>query len=190
MNNACYSSPPKFALLAAVSVITATAGCGTTVGLSADRYTPAFDAAPLAKYSGKTVVLRNFENLDNDTTFFLYQGQGRRYGGPVLTSYFWYCFKNSFTKLGTNAVDDTQAAPGMPSMDVKLKHINENNFAVSVVVSGASGQPPLQKDYAIAGPPIADPKDVAGLESRAYAMMSALFTSIVSDPQVQSLVAP
>ncbi len=78
----------------------------------------------------------------------------------------------------------------MPSMDVKLKHINENNFAVSVVVSGASGQPPLQKDYSIAGPPIADPKDVAGLESRAYAMMSALFTSIVSDPQVQSTVAP
>jgi hypothetical protein len=179
-----------FGLLSALAVMSATSGCGATVGLSSDRYTPLFDAAALAKYNGKAIVLRTFENVDNNTSFFLYQGTGRRYGGPVLTSYFWYCFKNSFAKLGVTVLEDGQPALGVPAMAMKLTHINENGFTVSVIASGASGQPPLQKDYAIVGPPVADPKDVAGLESRAYAMMSALFTNIASDPQFQSLVAP
>ena len=178
-----------FSLLVALLMAAMTSGCGTTVGLSSDRYTPLFDPAPLAKYNGKTLVLRSFENLDNDTSFYLYRGAGRRYGGPVLTSYFWYCFKNSFARLGVNVLDDGQPAAGAPTVGMRLKHINENGFVVSVIAAGATGQP-MEKDYSIAGPPIADPKDVAGLESRAYAMMSALFTNIVSDPQFQSVVPP
>ncbi len=180
----------KLALVAAVALLVTTAGCASTIGLSSDRYTPTFDTAPLAKYSGRVILLRTFENVDNDTSFFLYRGPGRQYGGPVLTSYFWYCFKNSFAKLGVTVLDDGQAQPaGTPSVGAKLKHINEAGFTVSVTASGASGQP-LEKDYSIAGPPITNPKDFAALESRAYAMMSALFASIVSDPQFQSVVAP
>lgn len=185
-----HASCGKLGLLAAFTLLVASSGCGTTIGISSDRYTPAFDPAPLAKYSGKVIVLRSFENVDNDTSFFLYRGPGRKYGGPVLTSYFWYCFKNSFAKLGVTVLDDGQAQPmGTPSVGMKLKHINENGFAVSVIVSPASGQP-VEKDYSIVGPPIADPKDTAALESRAYAMMSALFTNIVSDPQFQAVVVP
>jgi hypothetical protein len=183
-----YASCAKLGFLLALGLLAS--GCATTIGLTSDRYTPLFDTASLANYNGKTVVLRSFENLDNDTSFFLYRGAGRQYGGPVLTSYFWYCFKNSFAKLGVNVLDDGQAQPaGTPSVGVKLKHINENGFTVSVVAAGASGQP-MEKDYSIVGPVITDPKDTAGLESRAYAMMSALFTNIVSDPQFQSVVAP
>jgi hypothetical protein len=184
------ASCTKLGLLAALALMSVTSGCATTIGITSDRYTPRFDTAPLAKYSGKVIVLRSFENLDNDTSFFLYKGAGRQYGGPVLTSYFWYCFKNSFAKLGVNVLVDGDAQPaGTPSVGMKLKHINENGFAVSVVAAGASGQP-MEKDYAIVGPAITDPKDTAGLESRAYAMMSALFANIVSDPQFQSVVVP
>lgn len=183
-----YASCTKLGLLAAVVLMAS--GCATTIGLTSDRYTPLFDTAPLTQYNGKSIVLRSFENLDNNTSFFLYRGPGRQYGGPVLTSYFWYCFKNSFAKLGVNVLDDGQAQPaGTPSVGVKLKRINEDGFTVSVVAAGASGQP-VEKDYSIVGPAITDPKDTAGLESRAYAMMSALFTNIVSDPQFQSVVAP
>jgi len=165
-------------------------GCGTTIGLSSDRYMPKLDTAPLAKYSGKAIVMHNFENADNDTSFYLYHGQGRRYGGPVLTSYFWYCFKSTFTKLGVNVLDEAQAPTGTPALDVRLTHINEAGFTVVATVSGATGQPPLQKEYSISGPPIADPKDQAALESRAYSMMTALFGAMVSDPQFQAVVAP
>jgi hypothetical protein len=192
MNNTLASSSKMgigFGLMSTL-VVMAMSGCGTTVGLSSDRYTPLFDAAPLAKYSGKTIVLRTFENVDDNTSFFLYQGAGRRYGGPVLASYFWYCFKKSFAKLGVNVLEDGQPALGVTTMGMSLKHINEAGFTVSVIASGATGQPPLQKDYSIVGPPITNPNDVPGLENRAYAMMSTLFANIVSDPQFQSVVTP
>jgi hypothetical protein len=170
--------------LAGLLLLATTVGCGTTVGLSSDRFKPQFDAAPLAAYRGKAVVLRGFENVDASTSFYLYPGAGRRYGGPVLTSYFWYCFKAAFTQAGVNVFDEGQGPAGAPVMDAKLVHVAEDGFTAEVTVMGAPGQAPLQKSYTIPGPPITDPQPAA-LENRAYAMMNALFVAVVSDPAFQ-----
>jgi len=69
-----------------------------------------------------------------------------------VTSYFWYCFENSFARLGVNVFDDRQPAPGAPAVGMRLKHINENSFVVSVIASAATGQP-TEKDYSIVGRP-------------------------------------
>lgn len=169
-----------------MALLLAASGCATTVGLTSDRYSPQLDAASLPGYSGKAIVIRGFENVDDNTTIFLSPGQGRQYGGPVLTSYFWYCFKAAFTKLGVNVYEEGQGPAGAPAMEMKLAQINEAGFAVDVTVTGAPGQPPLQKRYAITGPPITDQQTPA-LEKRAYQMMTALFWAIVSDPQFQSV---
>jgi len=174
-------------LLAGVALLALTSGCGTTIGITSDHYLPQFDPAPLASYRGRAIVLRNFENVDNNTSFYKYPGAGRHYGGPVLTSYFWYCFKAAFTQLGVNVFEEGMGQPGMPAMDVKLVKIDEAGFTVQVGVMGAPGQPPLSKSYSIAGPPITDPQAPA-LEQRAYQMMTALFWAVVSDPEFQAAV--
>jgi hypothetical protein len=179
----------RLGLVGTLALLGVTSGCGTTIGLTSDRFTPQFDPAPLANYRGKAIVIHNFANADNDTSFFLYPGNGRRYGGPVLTSYFWYCFKSAFTKLGVNVLEEGQSPAGTPALDVTLVHIAEAAFKVNVTVAGVTGQPPLQKTYEVAGPPITDAQPPT-LESRAYQMVSALFLAMVSDPLFQALVAP
>jgi hypothetical protein len=174
-------------ILAGAMLMALASGCGTTIGLTSDRYQPQFDPAPLASYNGRAILLRNFENVDNNTSFYRYPGAGRHYGGPVLTSYFWYCFKAAFTKLGVNVFDESLAQPGVPSMEVKLVRIDEAGYTAQVTVMGGPGQPPLQKSYSVAGPPITD-RQPAALESRAYQMMTGLFWNIVADPAFQSAV--
>jgi hypothetical protein len=178
-----------FALLVALPLLWSMSGCGPSVALSSDRYMPQFDPAPLASYHGKVLVLRGFENVDEKTNFYSYPGKGRYYGGPVLTSYFWYCFKSAFTKLGVNVFEEGQGPSGAPTMDVKLVRIAEDGFTANVTVAVSSGRPPLMKSYTIAGPTITDFQKSA-LESRAYQMMTALFWSVASDPQFQAIVAP
>jgi hypothetical protein len=174
-------------LLASVALLVLTSGCGATIGLTSDRYQPQFDPAPLSYYSGRAILLRTFENVDNNTSFYRYPGNGRHYGGPVLTSYFWYCFKAAFTKLGVNVFEESLAQPGLPTMDVKLLRIDEAGYTAQVTVMGAAGQPPMQKTYSVAGPPITD-RQPAALEGRAYQMMTGLFWNIVADPTFQGAV--
>jgi len=179
---------PKIGLgvLATLSFLLLASACGTRIAISSDRYAPQFETASLPGYSGKAIVLRNFANVDENTSFYQYPGKGRRYGGPVLTSYFWYCFKSAFIKLGVNVFEEGTGPAGAPVMDVKLVRIDEAGFTADVVVIGATGQPPLQKRYTIAGPPITD-RRAPVLEARAYQMVSALFWEIVTDPQFKSV---
>jgi hypothetical protein len=174
-------------LLAGLLCLAVASGCQTTIGLSSDRFVPQFDPAPLANYRGQAIVLRTFQNVDDNTSFYQYPGEDRRYGGPVLTSYFWYCFKSAFTRLGVNVFEEGQGPAGAPMMDVKLVRIAEAGFTVNVVVTGQPGQPPMQKSYSVAGPPITNP-ETSALEQRAYKMMSEVFWAVVSDPEFQAVV--
>lgn len=163
--------------------------CGVYVPIKADRYMPAFDPAPLSSYRGRTIMMRGFENVDDDTTIFMYPASGpRRYGGPALTSYFWYCFRTAFERLGVVVLDEGQAMMPMPVMDTRLVHIGDDGFVADVRVLGTDPQIRLNKRYAIKGPPITESTRLA-LETRAYQMVTALFLSIVSDPQFQVVVA-
>jgi hypothetical protein len=179
----------RLGLVGTLALLALTSGCGTTVGLSSDRFAPQFDPAPLASYRGKAIVLHNFENVDANTSFYLYPGNGRRYGGPVLTSYFWYCFKSAFTKLGVNVLDEGQGSAGLPTLDVKLVQIAEAGFTADVTLGGVMGKAPYQHTYTVSGPPITDMQAPA-LEARAYRMVSELFLAMVSDPQFQALAVP
>jgi hypothetical protein len=168
------------------SLLLMAVGCGPAIGLTSDRYMPNFDAATLPRYRGQAIVLRSFTNVDENTRFYKYPGDGREYGGPLLTSYFWYCFKTAFTRLGVNVFEDGTGPQGAPAMELKLFQISEAGFGADVLLTGAPGQPPLLKRYSIVGPPMTDQGDAA-LERRAYQMMTALFWKIVADPQFQTV---
>jgi hypothetical protein len=150
---------------------------------------PAFDPGPFAAYRGRSILMRGFENVDENTTIFMYPRSGpRRYGGPALSSYFWYCFQTSFTRIGVRVLEEGMLMPDTPVMDVRLVHVGDEEFIVDVSVLGEKGLP-FQKRYKVPGPPItAVTRDA--LEVRAYQMMSALFLTVVSDPQFQAAAAP
>jgi hypothetical protein len=179
---------PHVGLLTIVAVVAS--GCSVYVPISSNRYAPAFDPAPLANYRGRAIVMRGFENVDDDTTIFMYPASGpRRYGGPALTSYFWYCFRTAFERLGVRVFEEGQAPPGLPVMDLRLTHIGDDGFVADVRLMGPSTQLGLRKRYAIKGPPVAA-SDAPSLEARAYQMVTSLFWTIVSDPEFQAIAAP
>lgn len=167
-----------------------TTACSTYVAISDGRFMPAFDPAPFAGYRGKAIVMRGFENADDNTTIFMYPRSGpRRYGGPALTSYFWYCFRTSFTRIGVRVLEEGLVMPDTPVMDVRLVHLDDQQFVVDVTVLGSARELPFQKRYTVPGPPMtAVTRDA--LEIRAYQMVSGLFLTIVSDPQFQAVAAP
>jgi hypothetical protein len=168
----------------------APSGCGVYVTLNSDRYMPAFDPAPLPSYRGRLILMRGFENADNDTTIFMYPASGpRRYGGPALASYFWYCFRSAFERLGMRVLEEGQAMAPVPVLDVRFIHIGDDGFVADVRLLGANPQLALQKRYTIQGPPVTT-SDEWALEKRAYQMVTQLFWAMASDPQFQAVAAP
>jgi len=165
-------------------------GCGgPTVYLNSDHFKPQFDAGPLASYRGKAVLLRGFENVDENTTIFVYPRSGpRRYGGPVLTSYFWYCFRTGFEHMGLRVFEEGQAPANVPVMDVKLVHLGEDSYTLAVHLLGGAGQMPLDKQYTASAPPVTS-QQPTDLEARAYRITSDLILQIAMDPQFQAIVA-
>jgi hypothetical protein len=161
-------------------------GCGPSIQLSSDRYFPLFDPAPLADYRGRAIVMRSFENVDEQTTFYTYRGSGHRYGGPVLSSYFWYCFRNAFERLGVQVLEEGGSPAVAPVMAVRLVRINDASFIADVTLAAPDGRA-LQKRYAIAGPPVVS-RARPDLEQRAYEMVSSLFWSIVASPEFRTIV--
>jgi len=166
-------------------------GCGgPTVYLNSDHFKPQFDASSLSSYRGKAIALRGFENADNNTTIFMYPRSGpRRYGGPVLASYFWYCFRSGFEHLGLRVFDEMQAPANTPIVDVKLVRLEENSYTVAVHALGGAGQAPLEKPYTVNAPPVTS-EEPADLEAHAYQMTSDLILQIAMDPQFQAILAP
>jgi hypothetical protein len=173
--------------LAALFLAVAPSGCSSVIGLNSDRYLPQFDPAPLANYQGAALVMRGFENADDNTTIFYYPKSGSRmYGGPVLTSYFWYCFRAAFERLGVRVFDEGPATADIPVMDVRMIRLNEGGYTVDVRLVGTGTPAVLHKRYSIAGPPLAS-LDFEVLETRAYQMTTALFLSIVNDPEFRAI---
>jgi len=180
------------AVLAAVLglLVGSSLGCSTYVPLSESRYLPEFDPAPLPNYRGRTILMRGFENADDNTTIFMYPRSGpRRYGGPALASYFWYCFRAAFARLGVRVLEEAQITPETPIMDISLVRIQEHEFTADVSILGGQGALPFQKRYTVEGPPLTVLHQTE-LEARAYQMVTLLFWAIVEDPQFQAVAAP
>jgi hypothetical protein len=180
--------PGMHVALGVVLASVAFSGCSEVIALNSDRYLPELDAAALVSYRGSALVMRGFENADDNTTIFYYPKSGpRMYGGPVLASYFWYCFRTAFERIGVRVYDDGQAAPGIPVMDFRLIRLDEGAYTADVRVLGPAAQPALHKRYSVGGAPLAS-LDGRTLEARAYNMTTALFMSIVGDPEFQAAV--
>jgi len=161
--------------------------CSPAITLDSWRYQP--NLAANAAYAGRTIELANFENTDNDTSIFFYRGSdSRRYGGPVLTSYFWYCFRTAFERLGMRVYEPGTAPPGTPTLEVRMLQVNENVYRLGVHMRGAPGTPVLNRVYETTEP-LPAKTDAATLEARAYRMMDAVFLAMVSDPAFQSALA-
>ena len=166
------------------------AGCSRVIGLSADHYLPQLDPAPLAHYRGAALLMRGFENADENTTIFYYPRSGPRvYGGPALTSYFWYCFRTAFEQLGVRVFEEGRAPANLAVMDVRMVRLDESNYTVDVHLLGAGPQAALHKRYSVDGPPLAS-LDFQTLEQRAYQMTTSLFLKIVGDPEFQAIAVP
>jgi hypothetical protein len=112
-----------------------------------------------------------------------------RYGGPVLTSYFWHCFRTAFERLGVRVFEEGQTPYLLPVMELALVHLGDDGFVADVRVDGPGTTLGLRKRYAINGPPLAS-NETAYLERRAYYMLSQLFWAIMADPQVMAILAP
>jgi hypothetical protein len=172
--------------LSALAVVAS--GCHPGIELSSARYQPSFSAPDLSAYRGTAVIMRNFENVDDSTSFFAYRGDVEsKYGGPVLTSYFWYCLRAAFEQIGVTVYTEDNAPAGAhaPIMEARLVRINERAYQVGVGLIGGAGNVPLRKTFAAPGPPIVS-NDRRWLEARAYHMMDVLFLTIVRDPEFQA----
>jgi len=177
-------------LIAVMLLAGALSGCSRVITLNAAHYLPQLDAAPLANYRGAALLMRGFENIDDNTTIFYYpRSAARIYGGPALTSYFWYCFRSAFEQIGVRIFEEGRAPADLAVMDVRLVRLDESNFTVDVRLLGPGMQPMLQKRYATNGPPLTS-LEIGALEQRAYQMMTSLFVKIVSDPEFQAVAVP
>ena len=165
-------------------------GCQDLIRLDAARFQPGISTPELAGYKGKAVVMRKFENVDDSTTVVSYRGNGRRYGGPVLTSYFWNCFREGFERLGVSVYDEAGAPVGVeaPILDVRLVRIDESAYQVTVGLQGGATAAPFRKPFSVAGPR-ATTSDVAALQARAYDMMNALFVTMARDAEFKAAFA-
>jgi hypothetical protein len=164
-----------------------TSGCQDLIRLDSARFQPGISTPELAGYKGKAVVMRKFENVDDSTTQVSYRGNGRRYGGPVLASYFWNCFREGFERLGVSVYDEASAPVGVQAaiLDVRLVRIDESAYQVTVGLQGGSTAAVFRKPYSVAGPR-ATTSDSAALRARAYDMMNALFVAMVRDAEFKA----
>lgn len=173
-------------LLAATMVAASGSGCGRSfVRLDSASYIPRFPPADFADYQNKSVYMPSFANrADNTTIFYYYGAEGSRsYGGPVLASYFWYCFKNAFTHIGVRVLE--RGAPqSVPKLEIEFPALSELEYQFTVTLD-APGRKPFRKSYKVPAPPPAS-DDATYLAERAYTMNDLAFTTIIYDPEFRS----
>jgi hypothetical protein len=172
--------------LAGLLALGGATGCSRSfIGLSSSSYAPKFQAAEFSDYRGKEVYMPGFANrAENTSVFYYYSTDGnRRYGGPLLASYFWYCFKSAFTHIGVK-VYDGGAPASVPKLDVEFPSLTDAEFQFTVSLEG-QGVPPFRKTYKVAAPP-PQSDDLSYLAERAYAMNDLAFTTIAWDPEFRA----
>ena len=96
-------------------------GCGQRIYLSSSEYVSGIHAGDFSAYRGKSLLMPSFTNrAENTSIFYWYGADGRRYGGPLLTSFFWYVFKEDFNHIGVT-VFDKGAPAGSATLEVQLQ---------------------------------------------------------------------
>jgi hypothetical protein len=163
-------------------------GCnGMKVGLQ--NYHPVF-SGEYAVYKGKSVYLMNFNNHSRETGIreFYSRDMNFRYSSNDLVSnYFWYSFRDAFTKLGMQVSDEDKPDYTATGMWVTLLSISDEKFHV-LLTAQEKKKTIWKKEYSIQEPPLGekDPNP-AVLEQRVYKMTNRLIGTILDDPEFRKL---
>ena len=178
-------------MIGSVCVILSIIIIGCTVKVPLSNYNPVF-TGDYSVYKGKRVYLMNFDNQASDTTFWYYFSPYIRtfyYTNNSIHNYFWYAFRDAFTKLGMLVSDEDNPDLTAPAMSVTLLSINDENYHMKVTVQNKE-KILFTKGYTILEPRL-EKKDrnPAVLEERAYKMTNKLIATILEDPAFQKHLA-
>jgi hypothetical protein len=184
------SKAPKI-FVGIMGVIFSAIFIGCTVLVPLTKYNPEL-TGDYSLYKGKRVYLMNFENQANDTTIWSYSSPDKKFrysNDNTLQNYFWYAFRDAFTKLGmlVSQVDNPDLT--VPAMWVTLLSITDENYEVKVTVQ-KRGITVFSKKYTIREPSVAKKEHSAPvLEQRAYRMTNKLLSKILEDPAFKKHLA-
>jgi len=177
---------------------------GCTVKVSLSNYIPVL-ADDYSEYKGKRVYLMNFDNQANNTSILKYYSLDKKftYSKPLDSSglkrtplsyedlihnYFWYAFKDAFTKLQMliSTVDNPDLTA--PAMWLTLLSITDVNYDVKVTVQ-KKDIIAFTKPYTILEPPLSEKdRNPDDLEQRAYRMTTRLIETIMGDPDLRKVL--
>jgi hypothetical protein len=178
-------------MIGSVGVILSIIIIGCTVYVPLTTYNPVF-TGDYSGYKGKRVYLMNFDNQAPDTKFWYYFSPYIRtfyYTNNSIHNYFWYAFRDAFTKLGMLVSNVDNPDLTAPAMWVTLLSITDENYDVRVTVQ-KKGITVFTGVYTILEPRL-EKKDrnPAVLEERANKMTKKLISTILEDPAFQKHLA-
>jgi hypothetical protein len=163
-------------------------GCYVKVPLS--HFDPVF-TGDYSAYKGKRVFLMNFSNRAQNTGIHEYYSGNRKFvysSGDHLGNYFWYAFRDAFTKLGMVVSDMDAPDLTAPGMWLALLSITDVKYDVNLTVQKKDKTVFINR-YTIYDPPFAEKdRNPAVLEQRAYRMMNRLIETILKDPGFQKVL--
>jgi hypothetical protein len=165
------------------------AGCsGMKVALH--RYNPAF-SGDYEIYRGKPVYLMNFNNHSKDTGIWEFYSPDMKFtysSNDLVSNYFWYSFREAFTKLGMIVSDEDKPDHSAKGMWVTLLSISDEKFHVLLTVQEKE-KTIMKKEYSVQEPPPAEKeRDPASLEQRVYKMTNRLIGAILDDSEFRKLL--
>ena len=200
MNSGVVFRAVRVASVGAFASLVVACGGARFVPISYEAFQPNLTSYA-EKYKDKSVLLYDFANHAENTKYSRYLGKNRRnYGSPnsgpagiggrPLDSYFWYCFEKGLTNAGFAVLKDGDPhSHEAPSLRVVLDSIYEDRF-VFTVEAVRRGTPIVTRQIDIREPTPASGEDTAHqLEARAYRMMNRSIQAVLSDPEIQKLLA-
>ncbi len=154
--------------------------CSVNVPLDASLYRTGIPAEKFSQYRGKQVYLGSFTNKAENTSIFHYYDRDKdvSYGGPLLTSLFWYCFSSAFLDIGIG-VYEHQSPPGVPQMSFTFFSLDDTGIKFNVTLKKDSFQI-FKKDYSL-DMEKQESKDPKILEERAYRFIDLIIAAILED---------
>jgi hypothetical protein len=150
-------------------------------------YSPVFTSSNDI-YKGKRVFLMNFNNHSRDTGIREYYSPDMKFrysSNDLVSNYFWYSFRDAFTKLGMIVSDEDRPDYTATGMWVTLLSITDEKYQVMLTIQGKN-KIVMKREYMVQEPPpLEKDRNLASLEQRAYLMTNRLIGKILDDPDFQ-----
>ncbi len=161
-------------------------GCALHVPLDSTKYVSDISKSNYIKYQGKEILLNSVINNAADTSIFFYFSQNGKiqYGGPALTSYFWYCFNSALLNIGLG-VHEHSAPKGVPVFEFIISSLNDSQVKFTFTLKKTVFLK-FKKEYIVTMPQ-SDTKNPEDLEKRAYQMVDLIITTVLDDKEFETV---